>query len=395
MRYFLVLLFFVTSVSRSEDRNALPFLNQQQQLAFDQSDQFLIHLGFENFVEQIKFTQANSKSITAVSKLALERSADYLQTINGARDLANLTAVVLLATSKNILGKAEILLIQSIIIQQLLPFPLLTSEPLNEIQIEQIKKGSVSDAIEIKKKILTSRAGERFFAEKLNLIKAYVALLKPAPEHQEQLKGWLDATISDAIIDPYTVQKRQQNRFLGRALIVTLVKYFREQHDLKAEQGFKALLRKHHLYIENYINAYYVTEIDNGELRGVDLRSGDTAFEYSHGQEAFFTSLIIQPQNRETQQASNRYHLNNSVLDAYKFLDDKKYYEILDKKDTYRKLTTAEETLYNDFWNKKYAHGFSHSGHVEVKKDQATEIAVAWIWDIYPEKDKIGPVRIM
>lgn len=390
MRLFLFIV-FLSSLAWSNDQENLRFLDLKQQAAFKSTDAFLNRLGFEDFVAQIKKNQDQAQQISAVSKLALERSSMYLQSVNGARNLANLTAAVL-ATTEDL---KTLELIKLIIIQQLSPFPLLTSEPLGEKQILEIKKGSVSDAIEAKKVLMSSRAGERFFTEKLNLIKAYLILLKPKPENKKEVVAWLDSVITDAIIDPYTVQKRQQNRFLGRALVVTLVQYYRAQKNTLAELQLKQLLRQHKLYIENYVNAYYVTEIENGDIRGVDLKSGDTALEYSHGQEAFFTSLLIQPQNSENRDTSKKYQLTNSVLDAYHFLDTDKYYAILDKKDTYRQLSPKEEQIYNDFWNKNYAKGFSHSGHVEVRKDEASQIAVAWVWDIYPEKDKIGPVRLM
>ena len=31
----------------------------------------------------------------------------------------------------------------------------------------------------------------------------------------------------------------------------------------------------------------------------------------------------------------------------------------------------------------------------QVKKDEVSQISVAWIWDIYPERDKVGTVRLM
>ena len=374
-----------------------PGLNTEQKVQYEAANRFLIGLGFEDFIQQIEDTKKSGQPISDVSRYALNASSEQLGSVNAVRKLSNLTYTILVDLKKDSVEKkkAKSDLITDMIIQQLLPFPLLSAEPLDKKQVSQIKELDINKGLAFKRSIQTKRAVERFYDEKLNLVKAFMSLSEPKAEFKKATIEWLDSNLTDALADAYVFEKRQQNRLFGRALIVAFVKYLRQNNDTSAEADLKSKLRLHNLYLENYIQGYYVSNVGKDDLRGTALMSGDMAFEYSHGQEAFFTSLIMQPQTKENDKAAGINHLTNSILDSYKFLDNKKYYAILDKIDTYKELKADEQNIYDDFWNKKYAGGFSHAGLVEVKKDADTDISVAWIWDIYPEKNKVGPVRLM
>ena len=94
MRLMLFIL-ILTSLAWSKDQDPLYFLNTKQQAAFQNSDLFLTKLGFEDYVTQIKKNRESGEKVSAISNLALDRSSEYLQSINGARNLANLTFAIL------------------------------------------------------------------------------------------------------------------------------------------------------------------------------------------------------------------------------------------------------------------------------------------------------------
>lgn len=368
---------------------------------FKESDLKMRQLGFEDYAAEA--TQSlNDTSISSVSKLALKKNASYLNSLNASRELANLAFVLLQKSITSSSFDKEIDIFTAVLEQQLAPFPLLTREPLSAEQEEKIQALNTTDAMKLKRSFYYDRASNRYLIEKRNLVKAFSkAFLIAHPESVgdvnkiADLERWLDQNISDAIIDAYSTEVRQQNRFLGRALSLSLVRFFRTQNLKIEEAKLKYTLSKSGIYLQNQINAQYVFKTEQGDLRGYNLKSGDIAFEYSHGQEAFFTSLLASPQESADDSNAKRNNLKNSLWDATKFLDTDTYYDVLDKRDSRKKLTAKELKIYENFWNRKYANGFSHSGFVEVRKDNELGLSVAWIWDIYPENDKVGPVRLM
>ena len=370
-------------------------LSAKDKTIYEEADIFLKKLGFEDFVAEVNTTLDQATNISDLSNLALAKNKEDLRAFNAVRDMADLMYVILKNGKTSSEFQTQLKLLTALIIQQLKPFPLLTAEPLPLEKVRQIQKLSIAQGLFLKNKFIASRATDRFFEEKLGVLKLYLSLMNFADLDKAKWMKSLDETLTDSLSDPYSIHVRQQNRLFGRALIVTLIKFLRETKNETAENSLKNDLRKNGLYIENYILAYYTVDVGQNDLRATPLKSGDLALEYSHGQEAFFTSLVIQPQSAETKLASKLYRLNNSVFDSYKFFDTKKYYALLDKRDTYRDLSDSEKQIYSDFWSRDYANGFSHVGVAKVHHDELSDIKVAWIWDIYPEKNKIGSVRIL
>ena len=397
-RFTRVILGLLLSSSLSFAGEVIPLsslLTESRLAHYKEAESFLKRLGFEDFVAEVNQTLAENKNISDISIMALRRNQTDLRAFNAVRDLSSLTYAILKSTENAVESKSQIRLLTSLIIQQLKPFPHMTAEPLPIEEIAKIKPLPINEGMVLRNKWIVNRANDRFFEEKLNVLKLYMALLKVTDKENKNWVKALDRVLFRGLADPYTLEKRQQNRLFGRALIVTLVKFLRETKNTAAETELKSNLRQNQLYLENYILGYYVVDAGKNDLRGNQLQSGDIALEYSHGQEAYFTSLVIQPQSPETKKAAVINHLNNSVLDSYKFFDTKKYYALLDKRDTYREWTSEEKTIYSDFWSRDYANGFSHVGMVKVHQDDVSQIKVAWIWDIYPEKNKIGSVRIL
>lgn len=373
-------------------------LTEAESKQFNSSDIFLRKMGYEDYSQMAQDTLDSQKNIHPVAELALKRNADYLGSLNSSRNFANAIYVALYRMDPSKLNQEDLsrihLLVQ-IIVQQLSPFPLFTLEPIPQKEIQAIKKLNVSAAMDYKRNYFRERGVARLSQEKSHLVSASLNIINPEAEFVQPVISWLDHTALGALMDSYTLERRQQNRFLGRALILTLMRYIRLNKLTELEKYLVNELRKNNLYIGNYIHAQYITNLGKDDLRGYNLKSGDIALEYSHGQEAFFTSLLVQPRKAADKSISELYRLSNRVLDARKFLDTSTYYELLDKKDVYVELSAKEKEVYDDYWSRDYSNGYSHSGIVEVKTDEETEISMAWIWDIYPEKDKIGVVRLL
>ena len=378
--------------SEIEDFFKIDFRNLQ---SYEYAQSLLTRLGYEDYVKKIEDQLQRPNEISDVSKLALEKSKKMLNSLNAAR---NLGAFLFMAINKIKINPAEVTAVQELVAQQLSPFPMIHFEPLPNDQKLNLKHLTTEKALEKKREFAERRARERFLLEKNNLRRLFLALVRGFPSfetNKAQVSQWLEDQIAVAIQDSYIFSNRQQNRFLGQALVLSYVAYARLNHWEKLESALKIKLRNHGLFLENYTHAYYVQDVGKNDLRGHALKSGDVAFEYFHGQESFFTSLVIEPSSRENKEVAETYHLQTSILNVHKFLSTSRFYSTLDKIESYQNLSAQEKNEYNTFWDQDNAKGFSHSGLVKVNSDPQTGLKVAWIWDSYPERDKVGPVRIM
>lgn len=362
---------------------------------YQYAQNLLIELGFQNYVEKIDSQLKNGQDQSQVSLLALKTNKNILVSLNAVRDLGAFLFSVIHSAS---LSSAEISAIEQLLIQQLRPFPMIHFEPMPLDQQRQIKNQDTAAGMKNKRAFANQRAQQRFTVEKNDLRQLFLLLARHVPNHEiynRQLSQWFEDRISLAIRDAYVYQTRQQNRYLGYALALAYVASARLNQYNELESQLKSKLRDHSLYLENYIQAYAVHDVGNNDLRVYALKSGDVALEYYHGQESFLTSLVIEPSSLENKELASQYRLQTSLLNAYRFIDTHLFYSMLDKIETYKNLTRKDKNIYSDFWNHDYARGFSHSGLVKVNKNEATGLKMAWIWDSYPERSKVGPIRLM
>ncbi len=388
-----ILLPFLSQAAYSELAAPKSGLNPSDIRAFKISDDFLKHMGFEDYVKESQTTLATDKALWPVAKWALQQNVDNFEALNAARKIGDFTYAVLNRTKDRASLLSKISVLTQVISQQLKNFPQLRFEPLD---LGEIKGKTVDELLEIKNKKLKVRADERFDKEKSNLVKAFLGLWAGLSDPEKQdIAEWLDDTLSDALWDAYTAETRQQNRYLGRAIILGLEKYLRENKLGDLENVLALDLRKESLFIENYVLGQFMTQDRDLKYVTYSFKSGDIAFEYSHGLEAFFTSLVVRPHVPENVKIAESYKLNNSYSDATKFLSTDEYYKVVDKKAVGLPLGFQEQRIYNTFWDSDYSNGFSHCGLVELRTDPETGISMAWIWDTFPDTNGAGGVRLL
>lgn len=348
-------------------------------------------LGFIDYPRLISQTLKNNSEISDVSAAALKKNQFMLASIPAANRLASYLYACLMTES----GIPKLNLVEKMITQQLLPFPLISLEDLGEGTYQQLAHLPIDVALAKKRELAKVRAQQRFLTEKTNLLKAFL-LVSPRNKREEvETRLWLEDQINTAISDSYKYFTRQQNRFLGRALVLAFVYYLRETGQEAIEKVLKTNLRAKNLFLENYISPNYISDSGIREHDRLQLESGNLAFEYYHGQESFFTSLVINPSSAQDYKISQKYQLQGDIFNIFGMLDGGPFYSVLDKLELKRPLSEKEKAIYEKFWDPKLAKGFSHSGIVEVKTEPRFNLSAVWIYDSYPERDKVGPIRVM
>ena len=346
---FIILVPFLSNGAYSELAAPKAGLSSSDIRAFKDSDAFLKRMGFEDYVKESQTTLETNKALWPVAKWALQQNVDNFEALNAARKMGDYTYAVLKRTSDRTTLVKRIYVLTQIIFQQLKNFPQLRFEPLD---LGDLNGKTVDELLELKNKKLKDRADERFDKEKSNLVKAYLSLwVGPSENEKQEMGSWLDDTLSDALWDAYTSETRQQNRYLGRATLLGLEKFLRENKFSELENTFALELRKESLFIENYILGQYLTQDRDLKYITYTFKSGDIVFEYSHGREAFFTSLVVRPHEAQNIKIAETYNLNNSYADATKFLSTDDYYKVVDKKAVGLPLGFQEQRIYNTFWN--------------------------------------------
>lgn len=362
---------------------------------FRNHDQFLRSLGFEDYAGRATQTLNDNKNLTQVSAYALKITATRLTSVNSARNIGDFVYYILNRLDQQnapaFNRKLEILVEAAS--QQSRFFPQISQEPLDKNLYHDVTANLIAST---KDKLYRERAQDRHFTEKLNLLRALIYVAEPKNKaEKDELTDWLDDQLFDTIYDSYGIGSRQQNRFLGRALVISLVRFARENQLSSLETNLAKKLLANDVYLANIVGGRYQGIDKNGRSFDYPLKSGQLAYEYSHGQEAYFTSLLIRPTTTGGRALAARYDLISSLWHFNTFKDRSEFYRTLEKKEADEELTTYDKKVYESNWNPDLAKGFSHVGMFEVRQNAALNISVSWIWDIFPESNESGVVRLM
>ncbi len=367
------------------------------QPSYGEAQEFLVRIGYEDFVAKAQQTIQAKTAQSSVSAAMLKKVSEYYKYLNSSRDLAALSYAFLrqadyLPPSQ----KAEThALILTMALQQVQPFPLLALEPIFNKEILN-SKGSA--AAKKRATYIEDRAMQRYLTEKSNILQvlSYLAtqshLYSSLPE-QTAFEMWADENLSYALEPQYMIGTRQQNRHLGRALIAVYVKHAIETKNYEALQNLKTRLAELKIELSEILMAKYKL-VRNGQTELLQLRSGDLALEYSLGGQAYMISMGVQPATAEDQKIAKKFDLISNYKNipiATSAVADRATQKLKEN----HFLTEDEERALQEARDPEISRGYSHSGLVEIKTDAMTGISLAWIWDIFPQNDSLGNVRLM
>jgi len=397
IEFWAIALFILSFLPQISFGDTLPhFLTKKEDTSlFIKSDKLLIKMGFEDFSTNALNTLEEESNLSDVVKLALEKNSnEYLPLIH-AREISNLTYVLLnkfnIKDPKNELTR-KIKILSTFAIQQLANIP---SIGFDRDNVEHASS-DIDQRYDFQKNLIFKNAQARFDIEKNNILKYYVHLLREAQLIvDDESVDWLDERLTKNISKNFTNQTKQQAHYLGRSLLFTLMKFMRENKLNHDEEMIKALFASKGLFLSNFITTTYTISDNKNALKSFPLKSGDFAYEYSHGDEAFFTSLVVRPSSDANKTLAEKYNLLSKYKDAPKFLKKEKYYSAIDKMNTGLTPTSDELKTFQNYWDENYGKGFSHSGIVEIKTDNESDLSIVWIWDIFPDTDSIGTVRLV
>lgn len=361
---------------------------------FSIQQNYLESMGFENYADAARKTLGNSKGLTDVVSLALEKNSIEYLSLNSAKEIGAISYALLSIAYRDNKFQEVRHILEPIIMKNLSSIPLVSID-IQEIEYQNI---ILEDRYSKQKVILYERAQKRYKNDKEILIKAYLHIVNNILKlnfDRNELVNWLDEHISKNISKNYTNQTRQQSLYLGRSLVVSYVKFLREHKFKDIEEQFENYLENNYITLNNFITSSYTHKFKEKKEITIKMKNGDFAYEYSHGDEPFFTSLVVRPSEKNDSELANKYNLLSNLTHSLKFLNNDTYYNAIDKINTNLEPSAEELKVYENYWNINYAKGFSHAGIVEVKEDAEYKIAIAWIWDIFPDTDKIGTIRLM
>jgi hypothetical protein len=364
---------------------------------FYEADAFLTHLGYKNFSGMSQDTLEDNPPMTAVAQLVLDKNVHFYASLNSAKYVADLSYAFLKLNGSmpNSVQSHNLKLLIDVAVQQSAPFPLIGLEPILDPQYP-LAQGKA--ALNLRIKYLGARAVSRYTVEKENLIKTYSYLYRQLENGPDKsmagFQAWADRRFTEVLWDYYTLSNIQQNRYLGRAMILILVRYARENGNSGIESELRDQLLSMGIHLDDIITAKYRPVVADKLEPTYQMKSGDLAMEFSNGHDAYFTSVGVEPGTPENKALAKKYDLISSYTYLPLFLSQNYYDEALDRKRSNLVLNNEQQKVLTDFWDPRISKGYSHIGIVEVKRDVKTGISVAWIWDCYPGGG-VGGIRLM
>lgn len=371
-----------------------------QRTTFYDGEKFLIGLGFERFIDKAQQTLNSGKKIDPVSRAALKKTLTYYRQLESAREISALTYSLLENTAcfKNEECPERDLVVR-VIAQQTRPFPLIALEPLSPEAQAKFKTLTGDAASEFRQEYYEERGVERFTQEKTSIAKIlkYISLSQKAfrnTAEEAEFEKFVDTQLYEILSPNYMANSRQQNRYLGRGLAAVYVKLAKDKNCELCMIKLKNELALNDVKIEQVVQANYRLKNDETDQL-IQLKSGDLALEYSQGGEAYLISMGLKPSTP----ADKRVAKDNKLISGYgRMLPtvlNSTYSYIKDRLKKNYVISEDQQRQLDDYWDPKASNGYSHVGIVQVKTDAATQISLAWIWDIYPQSDAVGVVRPM
>lgn len=364
---------------------------------------FLMRLGFEDYA---LMAQATAKEIKAgqrpganpIAIPILDFNYQRLSALSAARELAVLARLGLEKTAGpgGDKGRETVALAQltTLTTYHLLPFALIGLEPV-PASVFQRKTGPA--AAQLRADYLLAHSQKRYLAEKKSVVTVIANLLYSAKEltsGSSSVKDGLrklDVLVGEVLGNEYDDTTLQQNRYLGRALVATLLRYSRTHGHPEVEARLRQELQSRGQYLDNHITSTLTFRDRKGRPQSVTVSSGDIANEYSSGSEAYQITMGVLPAPENRDRARDL-KLVASLGQFASGLTEKMLNRAYEKTRSNEPLNEDEERLLREIWDPQLARGFSHAGMAEVRTDATSGISMVWIWDIYPNGN-LGGVR--
>ena len=389
--------FALTTISATAFSQTQSF---QAHEAYKATEQFLYNLGFEDYVQKAEKTLSTEKNLDVVSEAALKKVTVYYKQIDSVKNIAALTGLLLEGISCRQEKKClERNMVVKMVAQQAQSFPLISLEPFSNVAQQKYRVLIGEKASDFRQDYLENRGVERYQLEKTNILKIlkYLALrqnLLKTPNDVEFFEKFTDDHLHEILEPNYMANSRQQNRHLGRALTAVYMRWAKANQCSECITDLKNEFDRQDIQIEQIIGGNY--RMKNDEMdRLVQLKSGDLALEYSSGGQAYLISMGLEPIDMDDYKIAEENKLINNYQKMPIVLMNTGYSHSKNRIKQNFELTDSDQRIMQMYWDPNMSKGFSHVGLVEVKKDPATGISLAWIWDIYPQGDRLGVVRPM
>lgn len=364
--------------------------------SYKEAQLFLERLGFESYAERAINTLTTDKNIDDIGRAALTKVARYYQQLESSKQMAAV-AYTLLQDVPCFTDSAcvERSMLVALITQQVMPLPLISAEPMRDSKYQFLRGDS---AYEYRRNYYEQRGVARYNVEKANALKIFKHLAAAQSSfsgetNEISYEQYLDRNLTSVFEPNYLANTRQQNRHFGRALTAVYLKLARAMKCSVCESELKESFDRNDIRLQQVVGAGYRLKNDQVD-KMIQLKSGDLALEYSSGGQAFMISVGLEPVDVKDYNLAIQHKLISSYALTPVALNAS-YSSIRKRQKQNYVIADSDQRNMDDYWDADRSTGFSHVGLVEVKTDVETNISLAWIWDIFPQSDRLGVVRPM
>lgn len=344
---------------------------------------FLKRLGFEPLSAQIKQSLA-TPNLSSVSKIALSENLEKYKILDEARDLSTFIfdQVVTDLDQKNIQDKVAriaVHLLRPGIETIQIPIPTYFKESYHDEDFQRETK-------KYKENTLTENRNK----ELLYLVALTSEVIHDSTARErsgldfKKMQSSLAQKYKSYLAYKANYPDIAGTNYLGRALVALLVRHSRLQNQPTLESKIQYYLTVQSDSLGNYIRDEFTFTNRAGNKVTISLKSGDFVHKYAADAEAYLISAGVVPGSSANEGLADRLGLVNSLNDILKFPTPDKEKKIQEKLSKNIPLSEDEERLYLQTKISSTGLGFSHVGLVEVKRDLKTNIAMSWVWDVYP-----------
>ena len=351
---------------------------------------FLVSLGFEDYAQQAQNTlnkiESGKVASNAIAPFILKENAERFTIVKSAREVAILFRLALERSKAR--GQEKLFLdrMTRLTAYHLMPFALVGLHPVPQ-KVYNFKTGE--KAKELRDQYLTQQSSLRYAQESQALYNTLVEGLYSASDLQnksqkisanlEKIQELVEGTLKYQ----YEFSGLQQSRYLGRALVATLLRYTRHNGLTQYEVQLSQILEKEGQFLTNHTTSKLLFRDRKNNIVSAQVYAGDIANEYSTGPEAYQITVGVLPTTADNKKTADNLKLLSNALMLPLAFNPAIEYAMSRKKQNFP-LSEDLERILSEVWSERVIRGFSHAGIADVRKDPSSGLEMVWIWDVYP-----------
>lgn len=381
---FLMAMFLCLAHVWAGEEVSLVFTENEKQI-FQNYDQFLKEMGFENF-SQVAEATLQDPTLTNEQRRILILNRDKLDVINSSREL---TAFIIARMSGQKDNARSLERLGSFVGRSLnfgvrgLPDQL--PPEIHHITDPQEKAAAAEKFLGDYVTHLANESLADMRADVMSIL--YSSTEAEALEKAQDARFLADRVVVNAyleriIANKYLYLETTQARYLGRGLALSIVRFARNNNRPELENRLRKIVLNHGEILDNYIseNLVFVPNNKKDKIQSLNLKSGDIIMNYSRIAEEKLSAVRFYPESwTKTVVEFFRTNLGLQTIRQFIPLQQKIIYKQLRGE----KLTVVDRFVAAIMNLPIFRRGYNVVGLVDVKTDPKTGLKATWVYKNY------------